>query len=347
MRMTTSGLQQGMGAFQELDQVEVCRPFTKYAVRPSSISQIPFVLEKAFRSSIYGRPGACYIDLPGDYIQSHISNARVAAILASSLPVADPPISLSDPNSIASAVELLRGASRPLVIVGKGASYSRAEKEVLQFVERTNIPFLPTPMGKGLVPDTHPLCVAAARSKAIAEADVVLLLGARLNWILHFGSSPRFNNAVKFIQADIHPEESSGRVVPVVSLIGHIPAVLSQLLTHPDLPTHPPTSVYAQGLHQKVVDNLRKTEQLGTQKRLGMPMTYQTAFWEIKRQLPSTGVVYVSEGANTMDIARTMFDVAEPRCRVDSGTFATMGVGMGFAIAGGLIFGLLEKGSAV
>ncbi|RUS23451.1 hypothetical protein BC937DRAFT_86136 [Endogone sp. FLAS-F59071] len=328
--------EQGSGAFQELDQVEVCRSFTKYATRPTSISKIPFVVEKAFRTALYGRPGASYIDLPGDYIQGGIPTSKATALIASVPTVADPPISLADPKSIASAIDLLRGASHPLIIVGKGASYSRAEKEVLQLIEKTNIPFLPTPMGKGLVPDIHPLCVAAARSKAIAEADVVLLLGARLNWILHFGSAPRFNHSVKFIQVDIHPEESSGNLTPAVSLTGHLPAVLSQLLSHPSLPSFPPTAPFLTALRQKVDENVRKTEQLG--RRATVPMTYHTAFWEIKRNLPSKGIVFVSEGANTLDIARTVFDVNEPRCRVDSGTFATMGVGMGYAIAAQVVY---------
>lgn len=159
---------------------------------------------------------------------------------------------------------------------------------------------------------------------------------ARLNWILHFGSAPRFNHSVKFIQVDIHPEESSGNLTPAVSLTGHLPAVVSQLLSHPSLPSLPPTAPFLTALRQKVDENVRKTEQLGS--RATVPMTYHTAFWEIKRNLPSKGIVFVSEGANTLDIARTVFDVNEPRCRVDSGTFATMGVGMGYAIAGKLIF---------
>ncbi|KAF0492559.1 2-hydroxyacyl-CoA lyase 1 [Gigaspora margarita] len=320
--------QQGMGAFQELDQVTLCRSYTKISTRPPSISQIPNVIDKAIKTSIYGRPGPVYIDLPADFIQGSINYESM------NLPgrAADPPKSLADPQSVEEAVRLLLGAKKPLVIIGKGAAYSCAEREINEFIEKTRIPFLPTPMGKGVVSDSHPLCVSAARSKAIADADVVILLGARLNWILHFGAPPKFNKNVKFIQVDILPEEHNNNRRIHVALLGHLPLVVSQLLFYlPSSFSYPSTSDYAQSLRQKIEENIASTNEKFKDDTI--PMSYHRAFWEIKKKLPQKDIVFVSEGANTMDIARSIFDIHEPRHRLDAGTLATMGVGLGFAIA--------------
>jgi len=323
--------QLGMGAFQELDQVEACKPYTKYATRPASIAAIPFSIEKALRTAAYGRPGACYVDLPADYIQADIRDAQYIEKIQVPA-VAAAPKYLADPESVKVAVQALLSAKNPLIVVGKGAAYARAESELKALVEKTNIPFLPTPMAKGLISDTHPLCTSAARSTALKQADVVLLVGARLNWILHFGHTPRWSSNVKFIQIDIEPEEMNNNGAITIPLVGHIPSVLNQLTQH-SLPHLPETHPFLQKLKSTVQANIQKAVTKAQQGDDQAVMNYHSAFDEIKRLLPSKDIVFVSEGANTMDIARSMFDVHEPRCRLDAATFATMGVGMGFAIA--------------
>ncbi|CAG8569232.1 12433_t:CDS:2 [Funneliformis mosseae] len=320
--------QEGMGAFQELDQVTLCRANSKYSTRPPSISQIPNVLDKAIRISIYGRPGPVYVDLPANYIQGSINLDSIT--LPERAP--DPPKSLADPIQINNAIGLIVNAKRPLVIIGKGAAYSRAEIEIKEFIEKTNIPFLPTPMGKGVLSDHHPLCVSAARSKALADADVILLLGARLNWILHFGLPPKFNKDVKIIQIDILPEEHFNNSRINIALLGHLPLVISQLIDSlPKSFKYSSTSDYFISLKQKINSNIKITNEKFHDDNI--PMSYYRAFYEIKRKLPKNDIIFVSEGANTMDIARSIFDVQEPRCRLDAGTMATMGVGMGYAMA--------------
>ncbi|KAI8088353.1 thiamine pyrophosphate enzyme, N-terminal TPP binding domain-containing protein [Thamnidium elegans] len=318
------------GAFQELDQVEVCRPYCKYAARPASLEQVPFVIEKAFRTALYGRPGAAYVDLPADFIQYPIRNKQVLdSIQVSKIPSA--PKSMANPSDLNEAVALLKNAKSPLIVIGKGAAYARAEKEILQLVEKTGSPFLPTPMGKGVLPDSHPLCVSAARSKALKEADVVLLIGARLNWILHFGHSPRWNPIVRFIQIDIAPEEIGNNRNDTLPLLGDIQLVVSQLTQSIDKLNNI-SSGYVSGLISKVKTNAEKIRQSGLKGSDEAVLNYQTAFTTIKNILPEKDIVYVSEGANTMDIGRSFFDVSEPRQRLDAGTGATMGVGMGYAI---------------
>ncbi|KAI9249317.1 thiamine pyrophosphate enzyme, N-terminal TPP binding domain-containing protein [Sporodiniella umbellata] len=326
------------GAFQELDQVEACKPYCKYAARPSSLEELPFIIEKAFRNALYGRPGAAYVDLPADYIQYPIRNKQVMdSIQVPKVP--DAPKSMANTEDVKKAVALLKSAKSPLVVIGKGASYARAEKELTQLIEKTKCPFLPTPMGKGVLSDTHPLCVSAARSKALKEADVVLLIGARLNWILHYGHAPRWSTNVRFIHIDISPEEIGNNKNDTLPLFGDIQLVTRQLLES----LNELNSQNALGLIEKVKRNVHKTKlsgQKGSDKDI---LTYQSAFGVIKTLLPEEDVVYVSEGANTMDIGRSFFDVHQPRHRVDAGTGATMGVGMGYSIAAQVYYGSSKK----
>lgn len=141
-----------------------------------------------------GRPGCTYIEVPGDMLRSMVSENEVVKALTFNIPK-----TMACPQRVQEAAELLKSAKQPLIIVGKGAALGRAEKEVRALVNSLNIPFLPTPMGKGVVSDSNRLNVSAARSMALKEADVVVLLGCRLNWILHFGLPPRFKASVRFI----------------------------------------------------------------------------------------------------------------------------------------------------
>ncbi|KAJ2157587.1 hypothetical protein GGF46_004405 [Coemansia sp. RSA 552] len=316
---------EGAGAFQESRQVEMCRPHAKYSARPPRIEQIPSVLQTAFRYAVAGRPGAAYVDLPADFIQGSVS-ADVVLPAA----IVQPAIAQANPAAVQDAVELLAHAKSPLVVVGKGAAYSQAEVEVRTFINKYQAPFLPTPMGKGVVPDAHPRNASSARSSALRGADVVLLLGARVNWILHFGQ--RFSPDAKIIQVDVHPEEIGTNVPVDVGLQGHLPLVVRQLTEALSGPftADPEANTFVASLKEHSDKNAAK--QLAKYHNDESPMTYHRAFFEIKQRLPPS-VVLVSEGANTMDIARTVFDFDEPRRRLDCATYANMGVGMGFAIA--------------
>uniref|UniRef100_A0A8C7ZY53 2-hydroxyacyl-CoA lyase n=1 Tax=Oryzias sinensis TaxID=183150 RepID=A0A8C7ZY53_9TELE len=319
--------QETTGAFQEFPQVEACRLYSKFSARPSSLEAIPSVIEKAVRTSIYGRPGACYVDIAGDMVNAKVNRSKVKGV--SCCP--PPPVSLADHSAVTEAICALKAAKTPLVIIGKGAAYGRAEALLRQFVEISGLPFLPTPMGKGVIPDDHPNCVAAARSRALLQADVVLLFGARLNWILHFGLPPRFNPNVKIIQVDLCAEEMSNNVKSV-ALLGDIGAIVTQLLTcvREHGWKYPSSTEWWGSLKEKIAANAEISKGLALNTTL--PMNYYTVFHHISQQLPHDCVI-VSEGANTMDIGRTMLNNYLPRHRLDAGTFGTMGVGLGFAIA--------------
>lgn len=320
--------QETTGAFQEFPQVEACRLYSKFSARPSSLEVIPSVIEKAVRTSMYGRPGACYVDITGDMVNAKVNRSKIKAV--SCCP--PPPISVADSGAVNEALSVLKASKRPLIIIGKGAAFARAETVLRSFVETSGLPFLPTPMGKGVLPDDHPNCVAAARSRALLQADVVLLLGARLNWILHFGLPPRFDPNVKIIQVDLCPEEMGNNVRPAVALLGDINGVVSQLLQNlqKDGWTYSPDTEWWGTLKSKIAANTKISEALALQSTL--PMNYYTVFHHISKLLPRDCII-VSEGANTMDIGRTMLNNYLPRHRLDAGTFGTMGVGLGFAIA--------------
>jgi len=321
------------GSFQQLDQVALLAPHTKLALRPPSLEQLPAAIRDAYRAAFYGRPGATYVDLPANYIQSPIpsSPSRISA-------VEPPPKILADPQRIRAIADALRASKSPLVIIGKGAAYARAEADVRGFVDVTQIPFLPTPQGKGVVPDSHPLNTSTARSAALKGADFILLLGARVNWILHFGT--RFQSSAKVAQVDVCAEElGRNGVDSSLSVIGDISFVLSQLRKELGGYLHPPSSQWRGTIHKSGVANTQKAQ--GKENAVTIPgerLSYQRTFRMIEDALLQLAsfpeqLVYVSEGANTMDISRSIFSIAAPRQRLDAGTYATMGVGLGYAIA--------------
>ncbi|KAJ9669192.1 hypothetical protein H2201_000543 [Coniosporium apollinis] len=324
------------GAFQELDAISLLTPHTKLAVRPPALESIPHLIESAYRSSWYGRPGTGFVDLPADLIQG---TADSAEDIPQTAPLPPPPASGADNAKLAAIAQLLKSAKAPLIVVGKGAAYAQAESSIRALVDQTSIPFLPSPMGKGVLPDSHPANTASARSTALQHADVVLVLGARLNWIFHFGDAPKWNPAARFIQVDIEPSEigrNGGDAA--LGIVGDINVVVPQLLSLLSGWSYSPTSSpYLSALAAAKRKNEDKAASAAAKATL--PLTYAHAFDVIKRTLHSLsppdngGIVYVSEGANTMDISRSVFPVQHPRLRLDAGTYATMGVGLGYAIA--------------
>ena len=287
---------------------------------------------QAGMGALYGRPGPVYLDMPGDIIDGKIDDEGIVQPRR----VADAPRPLTDPAAVRAAIETLKSAERPLVIIGKGAAYSRAEEEVLEFIEKTQLPYLAAPMAKGLIPDDHPLSVAAARSLALGSADVIFLVGARLNWIMHFGLPPRFDENVRVIQLDIAPEEIGTNVPTEVALVGDAKAIVGQI--NAELEEHPwqfsEENVWRTTIQKKIDENVAKTEPLLVDD--SVPMTYYRVLNEINQMLPKDAMI-INEGANTMDIGRQVLPNYLPRHRLDAGSFGTMGVGLPYAIAAAVV----------
>ena len=324
--------QNGQGAFQEAPQIEAARPFVKYAARPDTVARLPYYVEQAVRQTINGRPGAAYLDLPGDIITGSLEEDQVH--FPPRCP--EPPRPGAAPESIEAAMAALKSAERPLVIVGKGAAYARAEDEVRKFIETTRLPYLATPMGKGVMPDDHPLSIAPARSHALLNADVIFLMGARLNWMLHFGLPPRFNENVRVVQMDIAAEEIGTNVPTEVALVGDARAITSQL--NESLKRTPwqyaEETTWWTGLQKKIEENAATVETMTNDD--SVPMGYYRVLRSVRDLIPRDAIIQ-NEGASTMDIGRTMLPNYRARHRLDAGTFGTMGVGLGQAIAAAVV----------
>jgi 2-hydroxyacyl-CoA lyase 1 len=324
--------QNAMGGFQEERQVQIASPFCKFAHAVEHVHRIPFYVELAVRQSIYGRPGATYLDLPDDIIRGEVDEEAVHQAAT----VREPPRMQAMPEEIERALGVLGTAERPLVIVGKGMAWARAEEEVRAFIERTQLPFLASPMGKGVLDDDHPLSVGAARSHALKEADVIFLMGARLNWIMHYGLPPRFNRDVRIVQLDIAAEAIGNNVPAEVALVGDGRAVLGQLNRALDDRQwfYPKDTPWRAAIAEKSTENARAIAPMINDETA--PTNYYRALRDIRAWAPRDAVI-IGEGANTMDIGRTQLPNAAARLRLDAGTYGTMGIGMGFAIAAAVV----------
>jgi oxalyl-CoA decarboxylase len=318
------------GDYEELDQLSAAKPFAKAAYRISRVEDIGLGVARAIRAAVSGRPGGVYLDIPG----AVLAQAMDAALAADTVwRVVDPaPRQLPAPEAIDRALRVLVGAQRPLIVLGKGAAYAKADNAIRQFVESTCIPFLPMSMAKGLLPDSHPQSAAPARSLALARADVVMLVGARLNWLLGHGESPPWSAEAKFVQVDIAACELDSNRPIAAPLAGDIGSVLSALLAR--LRTHPIAApkTWTAELAERTARN-----DAAMRKRLTEdphPMRFYNALRAVRDVLCQHPDVYlVNEGANTLDIARNVIDMQLPRHRLDSGTWGVMGIGLGYAIA--------------
>jgi 2-hydroxyacyl-CoA lyase 1 len=318
----------GMGAFQEERQVLAATPVSKWAHAIEHVHRIPFYVEMAVRQSIYGRPGSTYLDIPDDIIQGACDTDKV--IEAAKCP--DPPRIQTLPQYVDQALDVLQSAERPLVIIGKGMAYSGAEDEVRSFIERTQLPFLASPMGKGVMPDDHPLSVGAARSLALQQADVVFLMGARFNWIMHFGLPPRYSKDVRVIQLDISPEAMHQNKPAEVALVGDGKAIVGQI--NEALKSrqwfYGKETAWRAAIAKKSAENAAMIQPQKDDN--SAPGGYYRLLKDVSAWVPKNAII-CSEGASTMDIGRTQLNNYAPRQRLDAGSYGTMGVGLGFVVA--------------
>jgi oxalyl-CoA decarboxylase len=322
------------GDYQDLDQLNAARPFVKAAYRIGRVEDIGRGVARAIRTAISGRPGGVYLDIPGDVLgQSMEASAAADTIWR----VVDPaPRQLPAPEAVNRALDVLAQAQRPLIVLGKGAAYAQADDVIREFVDATGIPFLPMSMAKGLLPDSHAQSVAAARSLAISRADAVLLVGARLNWLLGHGDSPQWSasttGGVKFIQVDIAATEFDSNQPIAAPLAGDIGSVMSALLDGVSArPLAVPADWAGELAERKAANDAKMRRQLSDDPH---PMRFYNALGAIRDVLQSNPEVYVvNEGANALDLARNVIDMEAPRHRLDTGTWGVMGIGMGYAIA--------------
>lgn len=318
------------GDYQDLDQLNAAKPFAKAAYRVGRIEDIGRGVARAIRTAVSGRPGGVYLDIPGEVLGQAMDAAAAAGTVWR---VIDPaPRQLPAPDAIDRALGVLAQARRPLIVLGKGAAYAQADNVIRKFVEATGIPFLPMSMAKGLLPDSHPQSAAAARSLAISRADAVLLVGARLNWLLGHGESPQWSTDAKFVQVDIAASEFDSNQQIDAPLAGDIGSVMSALCDGVAArPITAPPEWIGELAERTARNDAKMSERLAEDPH---PMRFYNALGAIRAVLQDNPDVYVvNEGANALDLARNVIDMELPRHRLDTGTWGVMGIGMGYAIA--------------
>lgn len=321
------------GDYEGLDQYNVAKPFCKAAYRVDRAQDMGLAVARAVRTALSGRPGGVYLDLPANTIgqQIEVTDDSDAGIYE----VVDPaPKQAPSDEAINRAVEVIKGAKKPLIILGKGAAYAQSEKLVQKLVADTDIPFLPMSMAKGLISDEDKHSAAAARSLSLSGADVVILIGARLNWMLSHGAAPTFNPNAKFVQLEIEATEFDSNQKIDAPLQGDLNSILAKLVPALEKAGYQTPQAWLDEISAKTAENAAKFAKRVEAGETNVKFGYYGTLEPIKEYfLKNPDTYLVSEGANTLDIGRNMIDMKLPRHRLDTGTWGVMGVGLGYAIA--------------
>ncbi len=328
------------GDYEEMDQLAIAKPLCKAAFRVLHAEDIGVGIARAIRSAVSGRPGGVYLDLPAKLFSQTMD---ASAGKRSLIKVVDPaPRQIPAADSVQRALDLLKGAKRPLILLGKGAAYAQADDDIRALIENSGIPYLPMSMAKGLLPDTHIQSAAATRSYVLAEADVVMLIGARLNWLLSHGKGKTWGGekaaSRRFIQVDISPTEMDSNVEIAAPVVGDIGSCVAALVAAMGTDWTKPPAEWTGAIAERKEKNLAKMAE--TLALNPSPMNYHSALNVIRNVVKARpDAIVVNEGANTLDFARSIVDMYQPRKRLDVGTWGIMGIGMGFSIAAAVVTG--------
>ncbi|MEX3926550.1 oxalyl-CoA decarboxylase [Paraburkholderia sp. BR10936] len=327
------------GDYEEMDQLNAAKPYAKAAYRVLHAEDIGVGIARAIRAAVSGRPGGVYLDLPAKLLAQTIDAVKGQQSLIKVVDAA--PRQIPAPDAVQRAIEVLRNAKRPLILLGKGAAYAQADAQIRELVEKSGIPYLPMSMAKGLLPDTHEQSASAARSFVLAESDAVVLIGARLNWLLSHGKGKTWGAAAgpkKFVQVDIAPTEIDSNVAIEAPVIGDIGSCVEALVAGLGTDFPKPPAEWLDAVAERKNKNLEKMA--ATLAKNPSPMNFHSALRAIRDVLKTRpDINVVNEGANTLDYARSIIDMYQPRKRFDSGTWGIMGIGMGFAIGAAVTSG--------
>ncbi|MCF3630939.1 oxalyl-CoA decarboxylase [Thalassospiraceae bacterium LMO-SO8] len=319
------------GDYEEMDQLAIAKPLCKAAYRVLHAEDIGIAVARAIRAAVSGRPGGVYLDLPAALLGQTMDALKGQQSLVK---VIDPaPAQLPAPEAVTRALDVLKAAKKPLIILGKGAAYSQADDKIRELVEKSGIPYIAMSMAKGLLPDDHDLYAGAARSLVLKESDTVMLIGARLNWLLSHGKGKQWGDAPKkFVHIDIDPKEMDSNVEIAAPMVGDIASCVGLLLDGMGGDWKTPPADWINAVKAKRDANVEKMAP--RLQNNNVPMDFHGALGVLKRIVAANpDMVLVNEGANTLDFARSIIDMFKPRKRLDVGTWGVMGIGMGQAIA--------------
>ncbi len=331
------------GDYEEMDQLAIAKPHAKAAFRVLHAEDIGVGVARAIRAALSGRPGGVYLDLPAKLFPQTID---AEAGRKSLIRVVDPaPRQIPAPDAVQRALELLKSAQRPLIILGKGAAYAQADADIRALVEKTGIPYLSMAMAKGLLPDTHEQSASAARSYVLPEADVVMVIGARLNWLLSHGkgktwggASPKAWGSQKFVQIDISPQEADSNVRIDAPVVGDIGSCVKAMLGAMGTNWPKPPAEWLDAIRERKTKNVAKMAEALAKNPT--PMNFHSALNVVRDIVKANpDAILVNEGANALDFTRSIVDMYKPRKRLDVGTWGVMGIGMGFSVAAAVVSG--------
>lgn len=325
------------GTYEGLDQLAIAKPLVKAAFRVNNIEDIPTAVVRAYRAAISGRPGGVYLDVTTPCLGQIIDRDKAEALFYE--PVDLCPAMPPAPTAVDRAMALIASAKRPAFVIGKGAAYARVENEMKELVDKTGIPYFAMSMAKGFLPDNAPLSALSCRSTIMEQADVVVLVGARLNWLLSRGHG-KWSKSVKFVQLDIEPGEIDCNVPIAAPVIGDLKSTLDAMIAA--LPKYKMSmdSAWVPSLQAETKVKNAKFAQRLEAAATATPMTHWTALGAIKPILEGNpDIILVNEGANTLDDTRDTVDMSLPRHRIDCATWAIMGMGMGSAIGAAVATG--------
>ena len=326
-----------MGTYEQLDQFNTAKPLVKAAFRCSKAEDIPSAVARAYRAAVSGRPGGVYIDMTTPALGQVMNRDDAEKLFYTPVDVYAPVAPNKD--AVDRAVATIAAARRPAILLGKGAAYAQVDDKIKTLIEKYNIPYLPMSMAKGLMPDDGPLSALSCRSTIMEQADVVIVAGARLNWMLSFGRG-KWNPAIKFVQLDVEPQEIDVNVPIAAPVVGDMGLALDAILAGLAEAKMNVDPAWVASLQEEAkAKNVKFAQRLDENKN-AMPMNHWTALGAIKPILESNpDVILVNEGANTLDDTRDAVNMSLPRHRVDCATWAIMGMGMGSAIGAAVATG--------
>ncbi len=323
------------GTYEGLDQLNVAKGLVKAAYRVNKPEDIPTAVARAYRAAISGRPGGVYLDVTTPCLGAIMDRADAEKLFFQPVDVC--PAMVPSPESVDRAVEMLASAKKPCILLGKGAAYAQVDDKIKTLIESTGVPFYPMSMAKGLMPDNHPQSAISCRSTIMEKADVVMLIGARLNWLLSRGHG-KWNPEGKFIQLEIDPKEIDCNRPIAAPVVGDIESSLDAILAKlqgkkmaMDPDWVPSLQAESKAKNEKFLQRLVPQT---------VPMTHWSALSAVKKVLEAhPDTILVNEGANTLDDTRDAIDMFLPRHRIDCATWAIMGMGMGSTVGAAIATG--------
>jgi thiamine pyrophosphate-dependent acetolactate synthase large subunit-like protein len=319
----------GRQVFQEIDQVELMRGCCKYVDRIVNLKRIPQQINFALQKAIAGKPGPVYLDCPGDMLYQKIDENLVDWSFAGRPMLESRP--MGDPRQVDALIGALAEAKNPVIVSGSGVIWSRAWAEMQAFVEAAGVPFYTTPQGRGVVPDDHQYAYPAMRSGAFRDADLIIVLGTRMNYIIGHASPPRFGPSAKIARIDIDPAEigMAARYVDI-PIVGDCKAVLGQLLQ--GIKGRITADKYSAWRKQLADGEAAKRASAGANKYAEDGDIHPVRMLEAVRDFANRDAILCVDGQETLNFGRLTMPTFSPGHRLNSGPFGTMGVGLPFGV---------------